>query len=158
MAIIKVAGLDLQIPRHIGSFGNTITERYQMSVDAAGKVNGVDLGSGDTVILGVLPAGWKLFPHSTTVGISDAFGTGVTGTVGFQYVDGVDSTAVPQDADYFLKSNTLAAQAVVGGNNEAVVPVILPKDAYLTVTTGGTAHDASTARLDVTVHAVNRGI
>ena len=158
MPTIPVAGIALQHPRHIGSFGNDITERYQLSVDAAGKINNVDLGTGDVVLLGILPAGWELFPHDATISISDAFGTGATGTVGFAYVDGVDVAAVPQDADYFLKSNTLAAQAILRGNNEAVVPVVLPKDAYLTLTTGGTAHDATTARVDVAIRAVNRGV
>lgn len=158
MPTIKVSGLDLQHPRHIGALGNSIGERYQLSVDSAGKVNGVDLATGDVVILGVLPAGWELLPHDATIGVSDAFGTGVTGALGFKYVDGVDSTAVPQDADYFLKDNTLAAQAVLRGNNEAVVPVVLPKDAYLILTLGGTSHDASAARLDTTIRAVNRGV
>jgi hypothetical protein len=158
MPTIKVAGLDLQTPRHIGALGNAFMERYQLSVDASGKINGVDLGTGDTVILGYLPAGWELFPHDCTIGISDAFSAAVTGTIGFQYVDGVDSAAVPQDADYFLKSNALSAQAVLRGNNEVVTPVILPKDAYLVLVTGGTAHDASAARLDVTVRGVNRGV
>jgi len=157
MATIQVPNLATQHPRHNAALGNMIVERYQLQV-TAGLVNGVDIATGDVIILGILPAGWRLMPQFAKIVVSDAFGTGVTGTVGFAYIDGVDDTAVPQDADYFLLSNTLAATVSLSGNNTAVTAVTLPKSAYLTVTLGGTSHDASAAAMDVYICAVNAGL
>lgn len=157
MATIQVPNLATQYPRHNTALGNMIVERYQLAV-TAGLVNGVDIATGDVIILGILPAGWRLMPQFAKIVVSDAFGTGVTGTVGFAYIDGVDDTAVPQDADYFLLSNTLAATVALDGNNTAVTAVTLPKSAYLTVTLGGTSHDASAAAMDVYICAVNSGL
>lgn len=157
MATIQVPNLATQYPRHNTALGNMIVERYQLQV-TAGLVNGVDIATGDVIILGILPAGWRLMPQFAKIVVSDAFGTGVTGTVGFAYIDGVDDTAVPQDADYFLLSNTLAATVALDGNNTAVTAVRLPKSAYLTVTLGGTSHDASAAAMDVYICAVNSGL
>lgn len=157
MATIQVPNLATQYPRHNTALGNMIVERYQLQV-TAGLVNGVDIATGDVIILGILPAGWRLMPQFAKIVVSDAFGTGVTGTVGFAYIDGVDDTAVPQDADYFLLSNTLAATVALDGNNTAVTAVTLPKSAYLTVTLGGTSHDASAAAMDVYICAVNSGL
>ena len=157
MATIQVQNLQTQHPRHNTALGNMIVERYQLQV-TAGLVNGVDIATGDVIILGILPAGWRLMPQFAKIVVSDAFGTGVTGTVGFAYIDGVDDTAVPQDADYFLLSNTLAATVALDGNNTAVTAVTLPKSAYLTVTLGGTSHDASAAAMDVYICAVNSGL
>lgn len=157
MATIQVQNLQTQYPRHNTSLGNMIVERYQLQV-TAGLANGVDIATGDVIILGILPAGWRLMPQFAKIVVSDAFGTGVTGTVGFAYIDGVDDTAVPQDADYFMLSNTLAATVALSGNNTAVTAVTLPKSAYLTVTLGGTSHDASAAAMDVYICAVNSGL
>ena len=157
MATIKVPNLPTQYPRHNTALGNMIVERYQLQV-TAGLVNGVDIATGDVIILGILPAGWRLMPQFAKIVVSDAFGTGVTGTVGFAYIDRVDDPAVPQDADYFLLSNTLAATVSLDGNNTAVTAVTLPKSAYLTVTLGGTSHDASAAAMDVYICAVNAGL
>ncbi len=157
MATIQVPNLATQHPRHNTALGNMIVERYQLQV-TAGLVNGVDIATGDVIILGILPAGWRLMPQFAKIVVSDAFGTGVTGTVGFAYIDGVDDTAVPQDADYFLLSNTLASTVSLSGNNTAVTAVTLPKSAYLTVTLGGTSHDASAAAMDVYICAVNAGL
>lgn len=157
MATIQVPNLATQHPRHNTALGNMIVERYQLQV-TAGLVNGVDIATGDVIILGILPAGWRLMPQFAKIVVSDAFGTGVTGTVGFAYIDGVDDPAVPQDADYFLLSNTLAATVSLSGNNTAVTAVTLPKSAYLTVTLGGTSHDASAAAMDVYICAVNAGL
>ena len=157
MATIQVQNLQTQYPRHNTSLGNMIVERYQLQVTAV-LANGVDIATGDVIILGILPAGWRLMPQFAKIVVSDAFGTGVTGTVGFAYIDGVDDTAVPQDADYFMLSNTLAATVALSGHNTAVTAVTLPKSAYLTVTLGGTSHDASAAAMDVYICAVNSGL
>lgn len=159
MATVQVKNLANQEPRWAGAVGNQFVEQYNLAVDSAGKVNGVDLNTGDVIQLGFLKAGWTLHPAAADVVITDAFGTGVTGTLGFAYVDGVDlAGADAQDADYFMKSNTLAAAAIVRGNNEAVKPITLKKSAYLTLTLGGTAHDASAANMDVFIRGINTGL
>lgn len=158
MATIQVKNLTNQSPRHIATSGNEFVEQYSLAVPAAGTVNGVDIATGDVIQLGILQAGWKLSPQAVDIVITDAFGAGVTGALGFAYVDGVDvAGAGAQDADYFMKSNALSAAAIVRGNNEAVVPVTLTKDAYLTLTLGGTSHDASAANLEVFIRGVNAG-
>lgn len=158
MATVKVSGLFQQAPRNISSIGNGNVEKYVLVVDAAGKVNGVDLGSGDVIQLGVIPGGFELYPADCTVLVPDAFGAGVTAKVGFAYVDGVDSTAVPQDDDYFVTASAVSSQGILRGNNAAVQCLTLPKDAYLIVTLAGTAHDASAARMEVMVRGTNIGV
>jgi hypothetical protein len=158
MATINVSGLFQQAPRNISSIGNENCEKFVLAVDAAGKVAGVDIATGDVIRLGIIPAGYELLPADCTVLVPDAFGTGVTAAVGFAYVDGVDvAGAAAQDADYFVTATSVAAQGIIRGNNAAVQCVTLPKDAYLTVTFAGTSHDASAARMEVLVRGTNLG-
>ena len=98
------------------------------------------LGVGDIIRLGIIPAGTRLLDYIGT--ISDAFTATSTFDLGFAYVDGVDSTAVPQDADYFASGVSLASTAVV---RKATVtpPVTLPKDAYLILTNKVAAQSAA---------------
>lgn len=158
MATINVSGLFQQTPRNISSIGNLNCEDYVLAVDAAGKVAGVDIATGDIIRLGIIPGGYELLPAHAVVLVPDAFGTGVTAKVGFAYVDGVDVTAVPQDDDYFVTATSVASQGIIRGNNAAVGAVTLPKDAYLIVTLAGTSHDASAARMEVQVMGVNIGV
>ena len=92
------------------------------------------------VRLGVLPAGFKLLDSQVIV--SDAFTAAVTTSIGFAYVDGVDSAAVPQSANYFGAGLSLAATARLR-NATTNAPVTLPKDAYLILTTAGAANAAA---------------
>ena len=111
------------------------------------------LAAGDKVRLGVIPAG------STLVDALAVVSTGLTATVkgdlGFEYVDGVDSTKVPQDAAYFGAALDLAAAARLR-NTSTKAPVTLPKDAYLVLTTSGAAN-AKAARVDVVLQAISTG-
>lgn len=159
MATIQVKNLANQTPRWAGAVGNQFVEQYNLAVDAAGKVNGVDLGTGDVIQLGYLKAGWTLHPAATELVITDAFGAGVTGILGFAYVDGVDlAGADAQDNDYFVTSSSLASAAVLRGNNAAAKPITLKKDAYLILTLTGTAHDATTANADAFIRGINSGV
>lgn len=132
-------------------YGNTTTLHFTLETNATGAAIDSDtaaaIASGDVVRLGVLPAGTKLQDAQAIV--STAFSASVTGSLGFAYVDGVDSAAVPQDAAYFLNAQTLAAAARVRANT-AKAPVTLPKDAYLILTTGGAAN-AKAAKLDALI-------
>ncbi|UUE94466.1 hypothetical protein [Comamonas thiooxydans] len=111
------------------------------------------LAAGDKVRLGIIPAG------STLVESLAVVSTGLTATVkgdlGFEYVDGVDSAKVPQDAAYFGDNLDLAAAARLR-NTSTKAPVTLPKDAYLVLTTSGAAN-AKAARVDVVVQAISTG-
>lgn len=117
-------------------YGNKSVLHFNLVTNASGVVEDSNaaaaLGSGDTVRLGVLPAGMKLMDCLSIV--SDAGVASSTCKIGFSYVDGVDSAAVPQDDDYFHAALSLAAIGRTRANNLAVVPVTLPKDAYLLFT------------------------
>lgn len=124
-----------------------------------GAVNGsansiAAIASGDVVNLGVIPAGSLI--NDVCAVVSTAFTASVTGTLGFAYVDGVDSTEVPQDADYFFAAGAINAAGIYRKTN-TTAPVTLPKDAFLTLTTGGAAN-AKAARIDVMLPMNTMGV
>lgn len=108
----------------------------------------------NVVRIGVLPAGMRL--DDCLVMISDAFTASATADIGFAYVDGVDVTAVPEDADYFDAALALDGTTRTRGLNLAVRPVTLPKDAYLTLTIAG-ANLAAVGKMDIVVYGVLTG-
>lgn len=122
-------------------YGNKTGLIFRFDTNASGVWTGSDqstaIASGDKARLGVLPSGLLLVDCLAIV--SDLFTASVTAALGFEYVDGVDSTSVPQDADYFFAALALSAIGRTRANNLAVAPVRLPKDAYLIMTTGGAA-------------------
>lgn len=139
--------------------GNAWRQRYNLTTTAAGVMTDGDataaIANGDIVRLGILPAGLEL--QDALAIVSDAFTAATTGKVGFAYVDGVDSTAVPQDDDYFFTTSlSLASVARVTANNP-VAPVVLPKDAYIILTNGGAAQNV-VGVLDVIVKGVLVGV
>ncbi|UUE95370.1 hypothetical protein [Comamonas thiooxydans] len=111
------------------------------------------LAVGDKVRLGVLPAGSTLVDSAAIVSVG--LTATVKGDLGFEYVDGVDSAKVPQDATYFGDDLDLAVAARLR-NATTKAPVTLPKDAYLVLTTSGAAN-AKAARVDVVVQAISTG-
>lgn len=137
--------------QHGAPYGNLTALAFNLTTSAAGVAQNSNstaaIGDGDKVILGTLPAGFKLLDFQATV--SDAFTAATVGKVGFEYVDGVDDTAVPQDDDYFATALVLNATGV---SRKATVtaPVRLPKPAYLTVLSSGAAH-ASVGVVDIAV-------
>lgn len=126
-------------------YGNLTTLEYPVATASTGALIGGDstaaIGLGDVIRVGILPAGFRL--HDSLTIVNDAFTALVTGTIGFAYVDGVDSTTVPQDADYFGAAVAINTAGRYAASNTAVVPVTLPKDAWLTITTGGAAHNTA---------------
>lgn len=92
------------------------------------------LAISDIMRLGLLPAGTRLLDYIGV--INDAFTAVSTFSLGFAYVDGVDSTAVPQDAAYFASGVSLASTGVVR-KATTTLPVVLPKDAWLILTNAG---------------------
>ncbi|QRF60245.1 hypothetical protein [Variovorax paradoxus] len=138
-------------------YGNKTTHHFVLETNAAGAVVNSDstaaIGATDKVRLGILPQGFRL--DDAIAIISDAFTATITGDLGFEYVDGVDDAAVPQDADYFFADLNAAA---TGRTRMALAnkPVTLPKDAYLIWTNQVAAH-ASVGRADFYVDGEDRG-
>lgn len=123
------------------AYGNASALHFVLTTNATGAVENSDstaaVASGDVVKIGVLPAGMTLMDAAVT--IKTALTASVTGNLGFAYVDGVDDTDVPQDADYFAAAADMATAALLR-KATATAPVKLPKDAWLTLTTGGAAN------------------
>ena len=138
-------------------YGNKAVLKYNLTTNALGAFvdSDVDTGIalGDVVRLGVLPAGMNIYDSQVIV--SDAFTALVTANLGFAYVDGVDSAAVPQSATYFGSGLVLNA---VGRLRNATTnaPITLPKDAYLIATTAGAAN-AVVGVADVFVEGILTG-
>lgn len=139
-------------------YGNNSVLPFQFKTDSSGVFTDSDtttaVGATDKVILGVIPAGFNI--QDSLAIISDAFTASITADVGFEYVDGVDDTAVPQDVDYFNNSLNLATAGRTRQANTAVAPIILPKDAYLILTNEVAAH-ASAGQLDILIYGIATG-
>lgn len=139
-------------------WGNAHGLQYTLATNAAGGAIGADsaaaIAIADKVRLGVIPAGVSLLDFVAT--ISNAFTASVTCKIGFEYVDGVDVAAVPQDDDYFAAAGTSLATAAVIRKSTTTAPVTLPKDAWLTLVTAGAAN-AKAARLDVALVVASEG-
>ena len=140
-------------------YGTSITLQLSVATTATGAVAGGDstaaVAIGDVVRVGIVRAGMRL--DDAKVLVSTAWTAAVTAKVGFAYIDGVDSTAVPQDDDYFGAAIALNAAGRYVANNTAVRPVILPKDAYIILTTAGAAN-AKVSQTDVMVDVTNVGV
>lgn len=140
-------------------YGTSTTLHYSLATSVTGAVVGGDstaaVASGDVVRMGVLPAGMRLDDAKTLV--STGWTATITGKLGFAYVDGVDSTAAPQDDDYFGTGITIATAGRYPATNTAVRPVVLPKDAYLILTTA-VAANAKASQTDVLVNVTHIGV
>lgn len=123
-------------------YGNLTALRYTLATNSSGAV--IDSNStsaiaqGDTVRIGIIPAGFTLYDLLAT--ITTALSASVTCKIGFAYVDGEDSTAVPQDDDYFVPATQSLATAAIVRKTATTAPLTLPKDAWLTLTTDGAAN------------------
>lgn len=139
-------------------YGNAARLSFRFATSAAGVFTDSDtaaaVGNGDKVRLGVLPAGLRI--EDALAIVSDAFTATATAKIGFEYVDGVDSTTVPQDDDYFFAALAYNAVGRTRANNTAVAPVTLPKDAYLTLVNQAAALNA-VGVIDLTVEGVLTG-
>lgn len=133
------------------AYGNVTTLPFPLKTNAIGAAIGADsvaaIGLGDKVVLGVLPAGMRLDDSQLIVSV--AMTALVTGTIGFEYDDGVDSAAVPQDAAYFGTGLVLNATGRLR-NATAKAPVVLPKPAKLILVTAGAAN-AKASQIDLLI-------
>jgi len=145
---------------HTAVFGNQWAQVFTFETNSSGIFAASDLATavqiGDVVRMGLIPAGVTLTRAMAI--ISDAFAASTTYKLGFQYADGVDSTAVPQDDDYFIVAGTASSSAArTEANNTAVRPLTLPKDAYLILTRAGAA-DSAAGIMDVVVEGIQTGV
>ena len=137
--------------------GNNTVIKGNFTTNAAGVAANSDLATAvqinDVVRIGFLPSGAELRDAQAIV--SDAFTAATTADIGFLYADGVDSTAVPQDAAFFFAA---LATSATGRTRSTVAkaPVRLPKDAFLVLTRKGAA-DASVGIVDVLVDTILQG-
>ena len=95
------------------------------------------------ISLGLIILNLDQVPAAIAMIISDAFTGSSTYKLGFAYCDGVDSTAVPQDDDYFVAASTALSSTAVQRKSTTTAPVTLPKDAYLILTNAGAAQAAA---------------
>lgn len=158
MATITKAEKDARVRLGSTPWGNLTALRYHLATNAAGAVIGGDsvapVDSGDTVRIGPLPAGFRLV--DSFVVVKTGMTASVTGNLGFAYVDGVDVTAVPQSATYFGSALNMASAARLR-NATTNTSVVLPKDAWLTLTTGG-ANNVKASDIEVVVLGIAEGI
>ena len=140
-------------------WGNAHGLKYTLETNTAGAAIGSDstaaIASGDKVRIGVIPAGTSLLDSLAILSV--AMTASVTGKIGFEYVDGVDSTSVPQDDDYFLAAGQSLATAARLRNATTNAAVTLPKDAWLILTTAGAAN-AKASKLDFIVFGASEGV
>lgn len=138
-------------------YGNVTTIRATLQTNATGAAINSDsaaaIAVGDVVVLEKLPEGFLL--EDAQVIVSTGMTATATGSLGFIYADGVDSTDVPQDAAYFGASlNAAAAGRIRTASTKA--PVRLAKEAYL-VWMQGVIANAKASRIDVIVHGERMG-
>lgn len=140
-------------------WGNEHGLHYTLITNAIGAAVGSNsaaaLAIADKVVLGRIPAGSVL--NDALMIVSTTFTASVTGTLGFEYADGVDDADVPQDADYFAAAGMVLTTAARLRQSTAVAPVTLPKDALLVLVIAGAAN-AKAARLDVILHVASEGV
>ena len=138
-------------------YGNVTTIRATLQTNATGAAIHSDsaaaIGVADVVVLEKLPEGFLL--EDAQVIVSTPMTASATGSLGFIYADGVDSTDAPQDAAYF-GAGLNAATAGRIRTASAKAPVRLAKEAYLVWTQAGAAN-AKASRIDVIVHGERMG-
>lgn len=121
-------------------FGNNTSLDFNFKTDSTGKVIDSDVSAapaiGDVIDLGHLPQGWRL--EDATVYVTTGMTASTTGSLGFVYEDGVDSTDVPQDAAYFGTGMNLATAGRKRADGSKLV--VLPKAARLILTIAGAAN------------------
>lgn len=158
MATVTRKGIR-QTRSYANASGNAWKQRFNLTTNASGVMTDGDasaaIGNGDVVRLGILPAGLEL--HDAIAIVSDAFAATTTGKIGFLYVDGVDSVAVPQNDSYFFTTALSLASTSKTRTSAANAPVVLPKDAYLVLTNGAAAQNV-VGILDVIIEGVLVGV
>ena len=146
-----------KVQQFTAPYGNKFSQSFRYETNASGvfvdSSQATAVQVNDIARLGILPAGLEL--QDALAIVSDAFAATTTADIGFLYVDGVDSSVVPQNAAYFFSALNTAA---TGRTRATAVnaPVRLPKDAYLVLTRKGAA-DSAVGIADVIVEGILQG-
>ncbi|CAE6949686.1 conserved protein of unknown function [Ectopseudomonas oleovorans] len=121
-------------------YGNVTNLVFPLATNADGAAVDSDsaaaIAAGDVIDLGPLPEGLRL--DDASVFVTTGMTATITGSLGFKYADGVDSTEVPQDAAYFGAGIDLAAAGRKRATGSKLVT--LPKPARLILTTAVAAN------------------
>ena len=138
------------------AYGNVTTLRYGLATTATGAVansnSAAAVAIGDKIDLGSLPAGFLL--EDAQLLIQTGMTATITGSLGFEYADGVNNADVPQDAAYFGTGLVLSATARLRTTSAKLVT--LPKEARLILTTA-VAANAKASAMTVIVHGERMG-
>ena len=140
-----MANIKLKNPhmRQFGGFtpyGNVTSLSFELKTNSSGAAVDSDsasaIAAGDVIDLGPLPAGMRL--DDASIFVATGMTATVTGKLGFRYEDGIDSTEVPQDDDYFGTGFTIDTAGRYRANTGNLVT--LPKPARLILTTAVAAN------------------
>lgn len=158
MATISKKNPDNSVQLGNTPWGNLSALRYSLATTAAGAVingsSGAPVAENDVIQLGHLPAGFRFVDSEVIVKVGMT--ATITGDLGFAYKDGLNDTAVPQDADYFGVALNLAAAARLR-NATTNATLVLPKDAFLTLTVK-TANNAKASDIEVVIFGIAEGV
>lgn len=110
---MATVSLKSALKRQFGNtpYGNLSVLSFALATLASGAAADSDsttaIAAGDVIDLGPLPEGLRL--DDAQIIVSTGMTATITGSLGFKYEDGTDSTEAPQDAAYFGSGIDLAA-------------------------------------------------
>ena len=108
----------------------------------------------DTLVLGIIPAGFEI--HDMLLTVSVAFTAATTCSIGYAYVDG--AVGVPAaDAAYFVPATQALSSTAIIRKTGTKAPAKLPRDCYLTLLWAGDTNVASGV-LDIDVLGIWTGL
>ena len=155
---MATVSLKSALKRQFGNnpYGNLSVLSFALATLASGAAADSDstaaIAAGDVIDLGPLPEGLRL--DDAQIIVTTGMTATITGSLGFKYEDGTDSTEAPQDAAYFGSGIDLAA----AGRKRATGTKLLtlPKPARLILTTA-VAANAKASDIKVLVYGEQVG-
>ena len=155
---MATVSLNSALKRQFGNtpYGNLSVLSFALATLASGAAADSDstaaIAAGDVIDLGPLPEGLRL--DDAQIIVTTGMTATITGSLGFKYEDGTDSTEAPQDAAYFGSGIDLAA----AGRKRATGTKLLtlPKPARLILTTA-VAANAKASDIKVLVYGEQVG-
>ena len=155
---MATVSLKSALKRQFGNnpYGNLSVLSFALATLASGAAADSDsttaIAAGDVIDLGPLPEGLRL--DDAQIIVSTGMTATITGSLGFKYEDGTDSTEAPQDAAYFGSGIDLAT---AGRKRAAGTKLLtLAKPARLILTTD-VADNAKASDIKVLVYGEQVG-
>ena len=155
---MATVSLKSALKRQFGNnpYGNLSVLSFALATLASGAAADSDstaaIAAGDVIDLGPLPEGLRL--DDAQIIVTTGMTATITGSLGFKYEDGTDSTEAPQDAAYFGSGIDLAA---AGRKRAAGTKLLtLAKPARLILTTA-VAANAKASDIKVLVYGEQVG-